>query len=35
MTITKSGDLLTILKPPITLGISFLLGSAVGPLIGP
>ncbi|KAF7338013.1 hypothetical protein MVEN_02025200 [Mycena venus] len=33
MTITKSGDLLTLLKPPITIGCSFLLGSAVGPLV--
>ncbi|KAK7038036.1 hypothetical protein R3P38DRAFT_534389 [Favolaschia claudopus] len=33
MTITKSGDLRTLLKPPITIGTSFLLGSAVGPLV--
>ncbi|KAJ6502163.1 hypothetical protein C8R45DRAFT_975594 [Mycena sanguinolenta] len=33
VTILKSGDLLAILKPPITLGTSFLLGSAVGPLV--
>ncbi|KAJ7256540.1 hypothetical protein B0H12DRAFT_1112510 [Mycena haematopus] len=33
ITITKSGDLLTILKPPVTLGTSFLLGSTVGPLV--
>jgi len=33
VTITKSGDLLALLKPPVTLGTSFLLGSAVGPLV--
>jgi len=33
MTITESGNLLTLLTPPKTIGISFLLGSAVGPLV--
>jgi len=33
MTITESGNLLTLLKPPKTIGASFLLGSTVGPLV--
>ncbi|KAF7363777.1 hypothetical protein MSAN_01035500 [Mycena sanguinolenta] len=33
ITILKSGDLFAILKPPVTVGTSFLLGSAVGPLV--
>jgi len=33
LTITESGNLLAILSPPKTIGISFLLGSTVGPLV--
>jgi hypothetical protein len=33
MTITESGNLLAVLRPPKTIGISFLLGSTVGPLV--
>jgi hypothetical protein len=33
MTITESGNLLAILRPPKTIGVSFLLGSTVGPLV--
>ncbi|KAJ7940281.1 hypothetical protein B0H13DRAFT_4857 [Mycena leptocephala] len=33
MTITQSGNLLTLLKPPKTIGMSFLLGTVVGPLV--
>ncbi|KAJ7096477.1 hypothetical protein C8R43DRAFT_263548 [Mycena crocata] len=33
MTITDSGNPLAILSPPKTIGVSFLLGSAVGPLV--
>ncbi|KAJ6453458.1 hypothetical protein C8R47DRAFT_1229004 [Mycena vitilis] len=33
MTITESGNLLSLLTPPKTIGASFLLGSTVGPLV--
>ncbi|KAJ7461456.1 hypothetical protein FB451DRAFT_1268255 [Mycena latifolia] len=33
MTITNSGNFLAILRPPKTIGFSFLLGSTVGPLV--
>ncbi|KAJ7721571.1 hypothetical protein DFH07DRAFT_857793 [Mycena maculata] len=33
ITITESGNLLALLSPPKTIGVSFLLGSAVGPLV--
>ncbi|KAJ7074138.1 hypothetical protein C8F01DRAFT_1099376 [Mycena amicta] len=33
ITITKSGDVAALLRPPRTIGVSFLLGSAVGPLV--
>ncbi|KAJ6597273.1 hypothetical protein DFH09DRAFT_115306 [Mycena vulgaris] len=33
ITITESGNLLALLSPPRTIGVSFLLGSAVGPLV--
>ncbi|KAF7295490.1 hypothetical protein MIND_01088900 [Mycena indigotica] len=33
ITITRSGDITAMLSPPRTVGVSFLLGSAVGPLV--
>nr|GAT53791.1 predicted protein [Mycena chlorophos] len=33
ITIAHSGDIFAIMKPPQTIGASFLLGSAVGPLV--